>query len=78
VVPKIDDYDRTLARQDFAYWNVSAVVLPDRISGDGWPLAYDVLKRTATQLLGPPIRVDDVWLWQIRPGTDPVPAPTLR
>jgi hypothetical protein len=78
IAPPVDRFDQEQARQDFAYWNVSAVILPDRVSGEGWPLAYDVLKRTATQLLGPPIRVDDVWLWQIRPGTDPVPTPPLR
>jgi hypothetical protein len=73
IAPPVDDYDREQARQDFAYWNVSAVILPDQVSGEGWPLSYDVLQRTAIALLGPPERVDDVWLWRITPGTDPVP-----
>ena len=48
------------------------MILPDRISEDAWPIAYDVVKQTAIELLGPPTRVDDVWLWRIAPGTDPV------
>jgi hypothetical protein len=71
--PPIDQYDREQARQDFAFWNVSAVILPDQVSMEGWPVAYDVLKQTATALLGPPERVDDVWLWRITPGVDPAP-----
>jgi hypothetical protein len=72
VAPPIDWLDREQARIDFAYWGVSAVILPDRISEDAWPVAYDVVKQTAINLLGPPTRVDDVWLWRITPGTDPV------
>ncbi len=72
--PPIDRFDREQARRDLAYWNVSAVVLPDRISGDGWPVAYEVVRRTAIELLGPPERVDDVWLWRITPGVDPGPS----
>jgi hypothetical protein len=73
VAPVVDRFDQEQARLDFAYWNVSAVILPDQVSGEGWPLAYDVLRTAATDLLGPPVRVDDVWLWRITPGTDPVP-----
>jgi hypothetical protein len=76
IAPVVDRFDQEQARIDLAYWNVSAVILPDQVSGEGWPLAHDVLKQAATDLLGPPIRVDDVWLWRITPGTDPVPQLT--
>jgi hypothetical protein len=70
-VPEIDDYDKRLARQDFAYWGIEAVFLPDQISGAG-RLYRPAVEYTATELLGPPQRVGDVLLWRIRPGVDPV------
>jgi hypothetical protein len=69
--PEIDDYDKRLARQDFAYWGIEAVFLPDQISGAG-RLYRPAVEYTATELLGPPQRVGDVLLWRIRPGVDPV------
>ncbi len=65
--PVISDVDRARARADLAYWRVEAVVLPDRVSGAKWPVHVEAVRRTATALLGPPERVDDVWLWRIRP-----------
>ena len=39
--------DREQARQDYAYWGVNAVVLPDRISAAQYGVHYDSLRRTA-------------------------------
>jgi hypothetical protein len=35
-------------------------------------LAHAALLATTTDLLGPPEQVDDVLVWRIRPGLDPV------
>jgi hypothetical protein len=64
----VDRFDREQARQDFAYWGVNAVVLPDRISAAQYAVHYDSLRRTAIALLGQPERVEDVWVWRITPG----------
>ena len=63
----IGDWHRTNAVRDFRYWGVSAVILPDRLSGAFFPVHWDAVMRTTTLLLGPPTRVDDVWLWRISP-----------
>ena len=68
----IDNESRAVARADFAYWGIDAVFLPDQITGSAGPLFYSTLATTATDLLGPPERVDDVLLWRIRPGLDPI------
>ena len=68
----IDNQSRAEARADFAYWGVDAVFLPDQITGSAGPLFYSTLATTATDLLGPPERVDDVLVWRIRPGLDPI------
>ncbi|WP_319463651.1 DUF2079 domain-containing protein [Micromonospora sp. RTP1Z1] len=52
---------------DLHYWHVEAVVLPDRVHGAKYDIDEDALRRTATALLGPPQRVDDVWLWKVPP-----------
>jgi hypothetical protein len=69
VVPPIDDADRAAARADLAYWRVDVVVLADEIHGAKWPVHHDALLAATTQLLGPGERVQDVWLWRLRPGS---------
>jgi hypothetical protein len=54
----VTDADRDQARRDLAYWHAVVVVLDPGHSPD-------VLRQTATELFGPPTRVDDVWLWQV-------------
>ena len=68
----ITDRDREWAREDFAYWNIDAIFLPDSITGPNGMLYRSAVEMTATDLLGPPERVDDVLVWRIRPGVDPV------
>lgn len=62
-VPAITDADRAAAREDLRYWRVEAVVLADQVHGAKFPVQVDAVRRAATELLGPPRRVDDVWLW---------------
>ncbi|HEX8347135.1 MAG TPA: DUF2079 domain-containing protein [Actinoplanes sp.] len=71
-VRTIKRYDRDKAREDFAYWGVDAVFVPDYVSGARGALHRDAVLKTTIALLGPPQRVDDVLLWDIRPGIDPV------
>ncbi|MFC7546236.1 DUF2079 domain-containing protein [Plantactinospora sp. GCM10030261] len=68
VVPPIGAAERAAARDDLRYWRVDAVVLADRVHGAKWPVRQEALLRAATELLGPPQRVDDVWLWQVSPA----------
>ncbi len=67
----IDNRTRARARADFQYWGINALMLPAEVTADK-PVNRAVLLETAIQLLGPPQQVDDVLLWQIRPGVDPV------
>jgi hypothetical protein len=72
-VTELSDADRAQARADFAYWNLEAVFLPEQITGsDHMILFRNSVLVTATDLLGPPERVDDVLVWRIRPGVDPI------
>ncbi|WP_439957745.1 DUF2079 domain-containing protein [Micromonospora echinofusca] len=64
-VPIVTDGTRRLVRDDLRYWRVDVVVLADRVHGAKFPVDADVLLRTTTALLGPPERVDDVWLWRV-------------
>jgi hypothetical protein len=64
VVPPITDADRAAAREDLRYWGAEAVVLADRVHGAKFPAHPEALLRATTALLGPPERVDDVWLWR--------------
>ncbi|WP_232074592.1 DUF2079 domain-containing protein [Phytohabitans suffuscus] len=64
VVPPITDADRAAAREDLRYWGAEAVVLADRVHGAKFPAHPEALLRATTELLGPPRRVDDVWLWR--------------
>jgi len=40
-------------------------VLSDGGRGSSWTVHRDLLLKTATDLFGPPTRVDDVWLWRV-------------
>src|SRR5262249_33922060 len=62
-MPTVTDMDREFAQQDLAYWNAKVIVLSDGGPGSTWTPRHDVLLRVATELFGPPQRVDDVWLW---------------
>ncbi|HET6478979.1 MAG TPA: DUF2079 domain-containing protein [Actinoplanes sp.] len=68
----LNNADRDTARADFQRWGVQALFLPDEITGPEGPLFRSAVEITATDLLGPPERVDDVLVWRIRPGVDPV------
>ena len=68
----LDNADRATARADFRRWGVEALFLPDQITGPEGPLFRSALEITARDLLGEPERVDDVVVWRIRPGVDPV------
>jgi hypothetical protein len=63
--PVIGDADREQARADLAYWHAGAVVLSDGGRGSSWTPNRELLRRVTTDLLGPPQRIDDVWLWRI-------------
>jgi hypothetical protein len=65
VVPGITDADRARARADLRHWNVDAVVLADRVHGAEFDIHEDALLETTTKLLGPPERVQDVWVWPV-------------
>ncbi|GGQ52921.1 glycosyl transferase [Couchioplanes caeruleus subsp. azureus] len=71
-VAAIDDAARRQAREDFAFWGVEAVFLPEQITGSHTTLFRSAVETTATDLLGQPERVGGVLLWRIRPGIDPV------
>jgi hypothetical protein len=71
-LPEISDSDRVQARADFKFWNLDAVFLTQQVTGSRSFLYRSALEITMTELLGPPQHVDDVLLWTIRPGVDPV------
>jgi hypothetical protein len=71
-ITQVNDFDRAQARADFKFWNLQAVFLPREVTGPRGILFRSALEITMTDLLGPPERVDDVLLWRIRPGVDPV------
>ena len=71
-VAPVDDLDRERAREDFAYWGIEAVFLANQITGAEGPDFRAAVEITARELLGEPERVDDVLVWRIRPGVDPV------
>ncbi|MGW5669719.1 hypothetical protein [Micromonospora sp. NPDC003776] len=58
-VPAITDENRRQALEDLRFWKASVVVL-------GANPSEGVLRELMTSLLGPPQRVDDVWLWDVR------------
>jgi hypothetical protein len=59
-VAPVTGENRRQAVEDLRFWRASVVVL-----GAGPREA--VLRELMTALLGPPRRVDDVWLWDVRP-----------
>ncbi|HEY0699321.1 MAG TPA: DUF2079 domain-containing protein, partial [Micromonospora sp.] len=63
--PVITDADRATARADLRHWRVELVVLADRVHGPQFPVHVEALRQVTTELLGPPERVDDVWIWRI-------------
>lgn len=67
LVPIITEGSIEESRADLRYWGVRVVVLADRVHGAKYDVDEEALRRTATALLGPPERVDDVWLWRV-PG----------
>jgi hypothetical protein len=68
----VSNADRAQARADFQYWGVDALFLPAQVTGPYGMLYRTTLELTATDLLGPPEKVDDVLVWRIRQGVDPV------
>ncbi|SCE77550.1 hypothetical protein GA0070558_10647 [Micromonospora haikouensis] len=58
VVPPLTEENRRQAAEDLRYWKASVVVL-------GAHPREAVLRELMTALLGPPQRIDDVWLWQV-------------
>ncbi|HCT78963.1 MAG TPA: DUF2079 domain-containing protein [Micromonosporaceae bacterium] len=64
-LPAITDADRARAKEDLRYWDAQIVVLADTVSGAHWDPNQPALLKVMTDLLGPPQRVDDVWLWRI-------------
>lgn len=58
-VPAVTDEHRRQALDDLRFWKASVVVL-------GAGPSEGVLRELMTALLGPPQRVDDVWLWNLR------------
>ncbi|MFG1846281.1 DUF2079 domain-containing protein [Micromonospora carbonacea] len=68
LVPIVTEGSIRLSLADLRYWGVEVVVLADRVEGAKYDLDEDALRRTATALLGPPQRVNDVWLWRVPPA----------
>ncbi|GIE96750.1 DUF2079 domain-containing protein [Paractinoplanes rishiriensis] len=68
----VDNWDRAQARADFQHWGIDVLVLPRQITGPEGPLFRSAVEITVTDLLGPPERVDDVLVWRIRQGVDPI------
>lgn len=66
-IPAIGEAERQAARDDLIYWRAAVVVL-------GQQRRVEELKTAVTELLGPPQRVDDVWLWDVRD----LPVPPRR
>ncbi|MFR9778221.1 DUF2079 domain-containing protein [Micromonospora sp. MS34] len=68
LVPIITDGSIRESLADLHHWRVETVVLADRVHGAKYDVDEEALRRTATALLGPPQRVDDVWLWKVPPA----------
>ncbi|MCX5070512.1 hypothetical protein OOJ91_32225 [Micromonospora lupini] len=63
VVPVLTDENRRQAVEDLRFWRASVVVL-------GAHPREAVLRELVTALIGPPQRVDDVWVWDVRALVD--------
>ncbi|MEU9506680.1 hypothetical protein AB0D32_10415 [Micromonospora sp. NPDC048170] len=59
-VPALTAENRRQAVEDLRFWRASVVVL-------GAHPRETALRELMTALIGPPQRVDDVWLWDVRP-----------
>jgi hypothetical protein len=68
LVPIVTEGSIRQSRADLRYWGVETVVLADRVHGAKFDVDEEALRRTATALLGPPQRVEDVWIWRIPPA----------
>ncbi|MER7332062.1 MULTISPECIES: DUF2079 domain-containing protein [unclassified Micromonospora] len=68
LVPIITEGSVQETRADLRHWRIETVVLADEVHGAKWPVDEDAIRRTVTALLGPPERVDDVWLWRVPQG----------
>ncbi|MEU1684984.1 DUF2079 domain-containing protein [Micromonospora sp. NPDC005707] len=68
LVPIITEGSIRESRADLHYWGVETVVLADRVHGAKFDVDEEAVRRTATALLGPPERVEDVWVWRVPPA----------
>ncbi|MEH1098826.1 DUF2079 domain-containing protein [Micromonospora sp. CPCC 205561] len=68
LVPIVTEGSRQEVRADLRHWRIETVVLADEVHGAKWPVDEEAIRRTVTALLGPPERVDDVWLWRVPRG----------
>ncbi|MEV5769026.1 DUF2079 domain-containing protein [Micromonospora sp. NPDC052213] len=68
LVPIITEGSIQEAHADLRHWRIETVVLADEVHGAKWPVDEEAVRRTVTALLGPPERVDDVWLWRVPQG----------
>ncbi|MET8351440.1 MULTISPECIES: DUF2079 domain-containing protein [unclassified Micromonospora] len=68
LVPIITDGTLRDVRADLQHWRIETVVLPDRVHGAKFDVDEEAVRRTANALFGEPQRVDDVWVWRIRPA----------
>ncbi len=64
-IPPIGAAEQAQAREDLRYWDAQIVVLADTVSGAHWDPNQSALLRATTLLLGPPERIDDVWVWKL-------------
>ncbi|MFG3555484.1 hypothetical protein ACGGAQ_14035 [Micromonospora sp. NPDC047557] len=62
-LPVLTDENRRQAVEDLRFWRASVVVL-------GAHPREAVLRELVTALIGPPQRVDDVWVWDVRALVD--------
>ncbi|MDG4799488.1 DUF2079 domain-containing protein [Micromonospora sp. WMMD980] len=65
LVPIVTEGSIQESRANLRHWGVRVVVLADRVHGAKYDVDEEALRRTATALLGPPERVEDVWLWRV-------------
>ncbi|GAA3762586.1 DUF2079 domain-containing protein [Micromonospora maritima] len=65
LVPIITEGSIRQSQADLRHWGVRVVVLADRVHGAKYDVDEEALRRTATALLGPPERVEDVWVWRV-------------
>ncbi len=59
----LTDRQRRRAQDELRYWRAAILVLPVRQPN------VEALRRTVDQIAGPAERMDDVWVWDVRPLT---------